>query len=133
MISSNEAIRTLAETTTGNGGGIYNAGSLTFFEGRLIANDATSTVGVAGTGNGGGINTATGGTSLIIQSTIVDNSATNSGGGVFNAGSTTISRTLVLRNRATSSGGVFGTVTLRRSIVRGNTPDNCNPANAFCN
>ena len=133
LITANEAVRTLAETTTGNGGGIYNAGSLRLFESRLVANSATSTVGVAGTGNGGGINTATGGTSLIIQSTIVENSATNNGGGVFNAGSTTIIRTLVLRNRATSGGGVFGVVTLRRSIVRGNTPDNCVPANAFCN
>ena len=133
LITANEAIRTLAETTTGNGGGIYNAGRLTLFVSRLVANSATSTVGVAGTGNGGGVNTATGGTSLIIQSTIVDDSATNNGGGVFNAGSTRIIRSLVLRNRATSGGGVFGAVTLRRSIVRGNTPDNCVPANAFCN
>lgn len=133
VISANEAVRTLAETTTGNGGGIYNAGSLTLFESRLVANNATSTVGVAGTGNGGGVNTPSGGTSFIIQSTIVDNSATNNGGGVFNAGSTSLIRTLVLRNRATTGGGVFGTVTIRRSIVRGNTPDNCSPANPLCN
>jgi hypothetical protein len=133
VISANEAIRTLSETTAGNGGAIYNAGGLTLFESRLVANSATSTVGVAGTGNGGGINTPAGGTSLVIQSTIVDNSATNNGGGVFNAGRTSLIRTLVLRNRATIGGGVFGTVTARRSIVRGNTPDNCNPANVLCN
>jgi hypothetical protein len=98
----------------------------------LVANIATNTVGVAGTGNGGGVNTARGGTSLIIQGTIVDNSVTNNGGGVFDAGSTTTIRTLVLRNRATSGGGVFGAVTLRRSIVRGNTLDNCVPANVQC-
>jgi len=133
VISSNEAVRTLAETTTGNGGGIYNAGRLTLFQSRLVANSATSTVGVAGTGNGGGVNTPAGGVSLIIQSTLVDNSATNNGGGVFDAGGTSLIRTLVLRNRATSGGGVSGTVTVQRSIVRGNTPDNCSPANAFCN
>jgi hypothetical protein len=133
VISANEAVRTLAETATGNGGGIYNAGSLTLLESRLLANNATSTVGVAGTGNGGGINTQPGGTSRIIQSTVVDNAATNSGGGVFNVGATSLIRTLVLRNRATTGGGVFGTVTIRRSIVRGNTPDNCSPANPFCN
>jgi hypothetical protein len=133
VISANEAFRTLAETTTGDGGGIDNAGSLTVFGSRLVANTATSTVGVAGTGNGGGVNTRAGGTSLIIQSTIVDGSATNSGSGVFTAGRTSLIRTLVVRNRATTGGGVFGTVTVRRSIVRGNTPDNCSPANPLCN
>jgi hypothetical protein len=133
LISANEAVRTLAETTTGNGGGIDNAGSLTVLGSRLVANTAASTVGVAGTGDGGGVHTRAGGTSLIIQSTIVDGSATNSGGGVFTAGRTSLIRTLVLRNRATTGGGVFGTVTVRRSVVRGNTPDNCGPANVSCN
>jgi hypothetical protein len=132
VISANEAFRTLAETTTGNGGGIDNAGRLTLFESRLVANSATSTVGVAGTGNGGGVRTRPGGSSLIIRATLVDDSATNSGGGVFNAGVTSLVRTLVLRNRATTGGGVFGALTVRGSIVRGNTPDNCVPANPLC-
>jgi hypothetical protein len=132
VISANEAFRTLAETTTGNGGGIDNAGSLTLFESRLVANSATSTAGVAGTGNGGGVRTRPGGSSLIIRATIADDSATNGGGGVFNAGVTSLVRTLVLRNRATTGGGVSGAVTVRGSIVRGNTPDNCVPANPPC-
>jgi hypothetical protein len=132
VISANEAVRTLAETTTGNGGGIDNAGSLTLFESRLVANSATSTVGVAGTGNGGGVRTGPGGGSLVIRATIVDNSATNGGGGVSTAGGTSLVRTLVLRNRATIGGGVAGAVAPRRSIVRGNTPDNCVPANPLC-
>jgi hypothetical protein len=89
-------------------------------------------VGVAGTGNGGGVRTRPGGGSLIIRATIVDNSATNGGGGVSNAGGTSLVRTLVLRNRATTGGGVAGAVAVRRSIVRGNTPDNCVPANPLC-
>jgi hypothetical protein len=133
VISANEAFRTLAETTTGNGGGIDNAGSLTLFRSRLVANSATSTVGVAGTGNGGGVSTRPGGRSLVIRATIVDNSATNAGGGVFNAGGTALVRTLIVRDRATTGGGVFGAVTAQGSIVRGNTPDNCVPANPRCN
>jgi hypothetical protein len=35
LITANETIRTLAETTTGNGGGIDNAGSMTLFESRI--------------------------------------------------------------------------------------------------
>jgi hypothetical protein len=121
-----------AGTTTGNGGGVHNVGSLTLFESRLVANNATSTVGVAGTGKGGGINAQATGTSLAIRSTLVDNSASNNGGGVFNVGGTSLIRSLDLRNRATTGGGVFGAVTVRRSIVRGNTPDNCGPADPLC-
>ncbi|MFB9836490.1 hypothetical protein [Actinoallomurus acaciae] len=133
VISSNEAIRALAETGTGNGGGIDNAGDLTIFASRLVANNATSALSVAGTGNGGGLATQPGGVSRVIQATINENTATNAGGGVFNAGTTSLIRSLVLRNRATIAGGVFGSVTLRRSIVRGNTPDNCVPAAPACN
>jgi hypothetical protein len=132
LITANEAFRTLAETTTGNGGGIDNAGILTLFETRLVANTATSAVGAAGTGNGGGVNTRPGGRSLVIRSSLLDDDATNNGGGVCNAGGTTLIRSLILRNRATAGGGVFGTATLRRSIVRGNTPDNCDPPNPRC-
>ena len=133
IFSGNNATRAPVETTTGNGGGIFNAGRLTLFFSRLSANNANSTSATAGTGNGGGISTPAGGNSLVLQSTLAENSATNNGGGVFNAGATTVIRTLVVRNRATLGGGIFGASTVRRSIVRGNTPDNCVPANAGCN
>jgi len=132
-ISGNDATRAPVETTTGNGGGIYNAGRLTLFFSRLYANNATSTSATAGTGNGGGISTPTGGNSLVLQTTVAENTVTNNGGGVFNAGTTAVVRTLVVRDRAALGGGIFGATTVRRSIVRGNTPDNCVPANAGCN
>lgn len=133
LIGGNNATRAPVETTTGNGGGIFNAGSLTMFASRLYANNAVSTSATAGTGDGGGISTPTGGTSLVRQSTLAENTATNNGGGVFNAGTTSVVRTLVVRNRAASSGGIAGATTVLRSIVRGNTPDNCVPANPGCN
>jgi hypothetical protein len=133
VINGNASTRaTLAETTTGNGGGIFNAGALTFAASRLFANNASSISATAGTGNGGGIDTATGGRSLVVQNTIAENTATNNGGGIFNAGTTSIVRTLVLRNRATTGGGIFGTVASRHSVIRGNVPNDCNPASPVC-
>ena len=133
VISGNNATRAaLAETTTGNGGGIFNAGSLTFVLSRLFANNATSVSATATTGNGGGIDTPAGGRSLIAQSTITENTATNNGGGIVNAGATSILRTLVLRNRAATGGGILGTAVSRHSIIRGNVPDDCNPASPVC-
>lgn len=131
-ILGNSATRAPAETTTGNGGGIYNAGALTVFLSRLAADNASSTSATDGTGNGGGIATVTGGRTLVLRSTVVENTATNDGGGIFNAGATTVDRSLVLRDRATSGGGIFGRVTVRGSAVRGNVPDNCVPANVAC-
>jgi hypothetical protein len=130
--SNNSTVATPALANTGNGGGIFNQGSLTLFESRLDANNATGATSVPTTGNGGGINTQPGGTSRIIQSTIAENTATNNGGGIFNAGITSLYRTLVVRNRAATGGGVSGTVTIRRSIIRGNTPTDCVPTNPAC-
>ena len=99
---------------------------------RVAADNAASASAAAGTGNGGGIATVTGGRTLVLQSTVVENTATRNGGGIFNAGTTSVDRSLVLRNRAASGGGIFGTVTVRGSAVRGNVPDNCVPANPAC-
>lgn len=131
-VIGNSATSAPAETTTGNGGGIYNAGSLTVSVSRVAADNAASASAAAGTGNGGGIATVTGGRTLVLQSTVVENTATRNGGGIFNAGTTSVDRSLVLRNRAASGGGIFGTVTVRGSAVRGNVPDNCVPANPAC-
>ena len=131
LMTANEAFSTGITAGTGNGGAIYNAGDLTLFGSRLVSNNATSLTALSTTGNGGGINTH-GGTSRIIQSTIADNSATNNGGGMLNAGTTQLILSLVLRNRATSGGGVSGAATIRRSIIRGNNPDDCVPTNPLC-
>ncbi len=111
-------------TIAGNGGGIDNLGGLTLIEDRVSGNNAV--------GNGGGVATEVGGTTRIVQTTIDHNTATINGGGVFNAGTTSLIRTLVVRNRAVLGGGVFGPVTIRGSIIRGNTPDNCSPVNPAC-
>lgn len=133
VIVGDSAISAPAETTTGNGGGIVNAGRLTVFDSRITADNATSASASSGTGNGGGVSTPAGGSTLLLRTTLAENTATNNGGGVFTAGTTAVDRTLVVRDRAALGGGISGIAIVRRSIVRGNTPDNCVPANAGCN
>jgi hypothetical protein len=115
-----------ANIADGVGGGIDNFGRLTLAGSRVSGNGAGSF--------GGGVTTEVGATTRIMRSTIDHNVAVTNGGGVFNFGTTSLDRTVVVRNRAASGGGVFntapGTVGLRRSLIRVNTPDNCAPANA---
>jgi hypothetical protein len=129
-----------ANTATGNGGGLINKGILTLFESLVSGNNVTDA-----NGRGGGVFTENGGRTRIIQSTIDKNTA-NQGGGVDNAATnatTSFYRTLVQQNKArlttaTSGGGIFnenatpGSVTLRRTIVRRNTPNNCTPTIPGC-
>ena len=115
-------------TATTNGGGIDNTGTADIFASRVSGDSATV--------NGGGVATEVAGITRIDQSTIDDNLATVSGGGISNAGTTSLLRTLVERNRAmVSGGGIFnlppGTVTVRNSIIRANTPDNCFPLSSI--
>ena len=126
-------LRTLVSgnTVTGaNGGGVDNAGTLTLRESVLQLNNTT------GAGGGGGLATETGGVSRIVRSAIRRNTTAGSGGGILNAGTTSLFRTLVERNTATVAGGGIsnvapGTVTLRISAVRANTPGNCSPVNTI--
>jgi hypothetical protein len=118
-----------ANTAT-NGGGLINSGILTLFESLVSGNSAT--------GRGGGVFTENpGGKTRIIQSTIDKNTA-NRGGGADNASNATTSfdRTLVQQNKSdltapgTSGGGIYDEnlssgVTIRRTAVRRNTPNNC--------
>jgi hypothetical protein len=124
IISANTAL-------AGSGGGVNNAGTLTFEESRASANNAIS----AATG-GGGINTATGAISQVIQSTLDHNTTSGSGGGIRNLGTTQVDHTLIELNTATvNGGGIFnlppGTVTITVSIIRNNTPNNCFPLNTI--
>lgn len=109
-----------------NGGGIYNNGTLTVTGSRLSGNVAVR--------NGGGLITTAGHTSHVLASTISANSAANVGGGIDNEGTTSVSGSLIYMNAAagsgTAGGGILnagGTVTLRRSLVQRNIPDNCAP------
>jgi hypothetical protein len=107
-------------------GGIDNFGRLTLAGSRVSGNSTG--------GFGGGVTTEVGATTRIAGSTIDQNAAATNGGGVSNFGTTSLDRTVVVRNSAATGGGVFntapGTVGLRRSLIRANTPNNCAPANA---
>lgn len=123
---ANHAI-TFTGNFNGDGGAVYNDGSLTVIQSRFTGNSAN--------GQGGALITAAGRLTRISQSTFNGNSAVSSGGAIANNGTTTLNRTLVDLNQViitnSPGGGIFngaGTVTLRRSIVRQNSPDNCAPA-----
>ncbi len=113
-----------------DGGAIYNDGTLTVFESRLTGDIAVR--------DGGGIFTTPGHSTRVVRGTVSGNTAAGRGGGIFNAGTTALDRSLVELNlaisSATSGGGIFdlspGAVTLRRSLVHRNSPDNCDPAGA---
>ncbi len=131
---ANSVLKT--NTATMNGGAIVNTGTLTLFKSRLLANAVTVPTGPSG--RGGGILTDTGGNTRIIQSTVSGNTSARLGGGITNSATsvTSLVNSLVVHNKAsnlapgTSGGGILnenpaGGVTLTRSIVRANTPDNC--------
>ena len=80
--------------------------------------------------NGGGLNTQPSGISHLIQSQFTRNVAGGLGGGISNLGTTTLDRTSVRFNRGSAGGGIATgntNVTLVRSTVTDNIPDNCNP------
>lgn len=107
----------------GNGGGISSSGALTLRAGAVISNTAALIE-----GNGGGI--AATGTLSIETSTINGNSTdptddfSRVGGGVwFNgtAGDAQFNAVTISDNTSRSGGGIAGPVTVRNTIVAGNT------------
>jgi hypothetical protein len=107
---------------------------MTVFETLVAGNNAN---------HGGGVFTDGEGSTNVLQSTIDANTA-NQGGGLYNNtnGRTSLNRTVVRLNKtdllaADSSGGIFdaatpGGVTLTRTVVHRNTPNNCTPALVGC-
>lgn len=79
----------------GQGGGIYNDGTMTLRTSSVVANTAA--------GNGGGVYNAAGGTADLRQIAIEQNGAGLDGGGIFNEGA----------------------LTLQHASVRDNTPNDC--------
>lgn len=112
-----------ANATTGvGGGGVLNSGVLTVFESVFQLNTAPI--------NGGAVNTQPGGTTELIQSTFVRNTSGGLGGGLSNLGTTVPNRSMVESNQGSAGGGIATgntNVILSKSVVRNNTPDNCNP------
>jgi hypothetical protein len=110
-------------TTTGvGGGGIINSGTLTLSESSLSDNHAPI--------NGGGLNTQGSGVSHIIQSQFVRNISGGLGGAISNLGTTTVSGSSIRFNRGSAGGGIATgntNVTIQKSTITDNTPDNCNP------
>jgi hypothetical protein len=111
--SSASAFRLLAVQTTGNltvqqltlhggqilgnGGGVYNKGTLTLSQCTLTGNTASSS-------SGGGVFNS--GTLTLTQSTLSGNTA-SFGGGVFNIGTLTLVQTLVSGNTATTGPEIY--------------------------
>jgi len=115
---------TIQNGEAGEGGGIYNEGSLTLTNTTVSGNTAAPTGPLLG-GSGGGIYNA--GTLTLTNSTVSENTATDlfggRGGGIYNEGSLTLTNSTVSGNKAGSGGGILngGTLTLTNSTVSGNT------------
>lgn len=127
------------------GGGIVSDGSLTLtrsavqdntaFRGGGILSSEVATLtltrsavqGNTATDGGGGIYTS--GTATLDRTTVQNNSAPTGGGILNDSGSATLTGSRVVNNTATiSGGGIFnfaGTVTLIRTTVSGNVPNQC--------
>ncbi|WP_082312753.1 hypothetical protein [Salinispora fenicalii] len=79
------------------GGGVFITGQLTMEKVVLAGNTAET---------GAGLHVVGGSTANISDSSIVDNTAGAQGGGIFNAGMTTVSDTKIDGNQADTGGGV---------------------------
>ena len=102
-------------STTGNGGGVDDSGSVTLIDCTLSGNSAA---------NGGGLETEPGGTAALISSTISDNTTSGSGGGVGNQGATTLTNCTVAANSAANGAGLYnagGSTALYDCTISGNT------------
>ena len=110
-------------STTGNGGGLDNAGAATLNDCTISGNSAK---------NGGGLFTGSGGVTTLTNTTISGNSASQSGGGLFtgSGGATTLTDCTVSGNSATKGGGLYnasGTVAVGNTIVAANTAATSGP------
>jgi hypothetical protein len=113
---------TVRNNTGRSGGGIYNGGNLSVTRSTINNNQASI--------GGGGVYTSGGSTANIINSTISNNTVSNSsdgGGGLFNFGAMLLTNVTVSGNTTTGPGGgvrnVSGTLSVRNTIIAGNTAD----------
>lgn len=117
-------------SVAGNGGGIYNAGTLTL-KSVYISDCSVSDTGT-GTGHGGGVYCENNAVLTFKDGSITSCSSTNSGGGYYQngasgtsgaTGSTTFSNVIVSDNKATgnssSGGGIYVCAPGNFSMVRG--------------
>ncbi|MFI1470033.1 hypothetical protein [Streptomyces wuyuanensis] len=113
-------------TAAADGGGIHNTGSA--WIGRSVIKDNTASTGGGGLSNEG---------ETTVESSDIDGNETGAGGlggGVLNsAGNTVLTDSTVTKNEASDGGGIYetsGAVTLNRTRVKDNVPNNCSPTNA---
>lgn len=120
--------KVIVNTAGEEGGGIYNLGenaSLTLTDDTVSGNSAVL---------GGGIYNYSGrnftdfliGTLTLANSTVSDNTASQSGGGIYNSGTATLTNSKVSGNTAKADGGGIynlGDSALTNSTVRGNTAE----------
>ena len=142
VLSSTEVDNNTASFTSG--AGIVNHGTMTLSKSEVNGNTAAGSGVVA---SGGGIVSAQGPpgsvpTTLTLNNSVVKNNrAGGDGGGIANGiplpgpmplpgGALTLNHSKVTGNTAAHGGGIFnngGTVTLAKTSVAGNNPDNCEP------
>ncbi len=109
-----------ASQASGQGGGVFNAGSgtLTLMGSTIHGNQSAA--------NGGGI--ANLGSLTATNSTIANNTSASSGGGLYNQGSITVNNLTVAANQAGLGGGVANdpqsTFGFENSILAGNSATN---------
>jgi uncharacterized repeat protein (TIGR01451 family) len=97
----------------GDGGGVFNAGTLTLASCAVTGSSATS---------GGGLVNSTGGTMTVTASTISGNTAASQGGGIQNAGTLTLVNSTVSGNTGDGlSNGTGGIANLTNDTFAGNS------------
>jgi hypothetical protein len=122
--------------TTGDGGGLYLAGTGSVTISGSTVNGNTSNAGATGSaGDGGGIDVSV--PSTLTNSTVSGNNAGRNGGGVYASGVSTaivtITSSTIVNNTATADGGglvrasTTNPVNLRSTIVANNTDDGTAP------
>jgi hypothetical protein len=116
----------------GAGGGIYNTGSLIIKQSTIAGNTAFANLNSVG-GNGGGIYST--GTISITNSTLSGNSADGLGGGIVSSGAASILlNSTVVSNTAVADGAnldATGSVTLKNTILAGGGGFNCSATTTF--
>jgi len=116
---------TISGNAAGFGGGVFNRGTLIIQNSTITKNRASDSIFSSG---GGVLNLY--GDVTIRDSTILNNSAANKGGGVINRGPLTIQNSTISGNSASSGGGVsnssyygFSSLTVTNSTITGNRAD----------
>jgi hypothetical protein len=92
--------------------------------GALTVSAATLAGGITTT-SGGAVFVSLGAQLTVIDSTLIDNHATASGGAISNGGTTTVIRSAIIDGSASAGGGIhtFGTLTVSNSTISGNVAE----------